>query len=286
MVLTPEETEELPTRAQRAIKQFADLFDSLRKEVTDDTSVTDLTRHIIAKSGYEAALKEDGSLQARTRLENIEELLTATQEFESQTEESTLRGFLENVALLTEVDTLEEGAEAVPLMTLHSAKGLEFPVVFVVGVEEGLFPLSRAAFSPDSMELEEERRLCYVGMTRAKQRLFLTWARMRTIFGYTSPNKASRFLEAIPEHLLEGIEEESADDTTWAASAKETEALAEPRDPSEYHSGDRVRHPKFGEGIVVSADTDGDGQQIRVSIAFPGFGVKKLSLEYAPLERL
>jgi len=152
-------------------------------------------------------------------------------------------------------------------------------------MEEGLFPLARAAFSPDPMELEEERRLCYVGMTRAKEHLFMTWARMRTIFGYTSPNKSSRFLEAIPEDLIQGLEVEPARYPTWASSAQEAEAPTV-ADPSLYRSGDRVRHPKFGEGIVISADGDGDGRQTRITVAFLKVGVKKLSLEHAPLEKL
>jgi DNA helicase-2/ATP-dependent DNA helicase PcrA len=153
-------------------------------------------------------------------------------------------------------------------------------------MEEGLFPLSRAAFSPDPMELEEERRLCYVGMTRAKEQLFLSWARMRTIFGYTTPNKASRFLECIPEHLLQETKPPAGRQDTWDSTAQETEKLAEKTDSSAYRSGDRLRHPRFGEGIVISADTDGSGRQTRITAAFPKFGVKKLSLEHAPLEKL
>jgi len=182
-------------------------------------------------------------------------------------------------------------------MTLHSAKGLEFPVVFMVGMEEGLFPLLRAALSVDHNELEEERRLCYVGMTRAKQQLYLSWARMRTIFGFTTPNKPSRFLEAIPEHLLaeavgaQGLAP-SARGLTWAAASTadaESSALhsqLSTLNSELYRTGDRVRHPKFGEGIVISTDADGNGRQTRITVAFPKAGVKKLSLEHAPIEKL
>ena len=283
-LLTPEILGELPTRAQSGLNQFAALMRLLR-QAAEHAGVTDLTRFIIEQSGYRLHLEKEGSLQARTRLENIEELLTATQELESQTEAPTLAGFLENVALMSDLDTLQEGAEAVPLMTLHSAKGLEFPVVFMVGLEEGLFPLARAAFSPDPMALEEERRLCYVGMTRAKEQLYLTWARMRTIFGRTTPNKASRFLEAIPEHLVEGLDLAPARYPSWSESAQENGAPP-PAEAGRYRSGDRVRHASFGEGIVVSADSDGDGRQTRVTVAFPRAGVKKLSLEYAQMERI
>jgi DNA helicase-2/ATP-dependent DNA helicase PcrA len=168
-------------------------------------------------------------------------------------------------------------------MTIHAAKGLEFPVVFVAGMEEGLFPLMRAAFSPDPAELEEERRLCYVALTRAKEELFLTWARMRTIFGRTTPNQPSRFLETIPRELL-AEQETPQRAVTWQVAQQETEGviITDETEGAPYRSGERVRHAKFGEGIVVSFDAENH----RVTVAFPRAGVKKLAVDLAPLEKL
>ena len=286
-VLHPQGVEGLNARALNALEPFGRLYKLLSEKLAGST-LTDITRAIIDESGYRTHLLKEGTIQARTRLENVEELLTATQEFEASSEEAaTVSAFLENVALITAIDTLEAGVDAVPLMTLHSAKGLEFPVVFMVGLEEGLFPLVRAAFAVDPLELEEERRLCYVGMTRAKQQLYMSWARMRTIFGYTSPNKASRFLECIPEELMQSAGQEAGHYETWeGASAQAGQFLRADADSSLYSAGDRVRHGKFGEGVVISAELDGDGQQIRVTVAFPRAGVKKLSLEHAVLEKV
>jgi DNA helicase II / ATP-dependent DNA helicase PcrA len=281
-VLQAEQVEGLLPKARQALNQFAALYRKLRQEAGKST-ITEITRMVIEESGYRRHLEETKNIQDRTRLENIEELLTATQEYESQEEAATLEGFLEGVALLADIDTLQEGSEAVVLMTIHSAKGLEFPVVFVAGMEEGLFPLMRAAFSPDPAELEEERRLCYVAMTRAKEELFLTWARLRTIFGRTTPNQPSRFLETIPRDLL--FEQEAPQRAvTWSVAQQETEGviITDESEGAPYRSGERVRHAKFGDGIVVSFDAENN----RVTVAFPRAGVKKLAVDLAPLEKL
>ncbi|QRG68270.1 DNA helicase PcrA [Brevibacillus choshinensis] len=199
----------LPARTTNAILSFNDLITSLM-QMTDYLSVTELVEEVLKRSGYRESLKEDKTLEAQARLENIEEFLSVTQEFERKNEDKSLLAFLTDLALVADIDSLdgeddkqEASAEGqVVLMTLHSAKGLEFPVVYLVGMEEGVFPHSRSLF--DESEMEEERRLAYVGITRAEERLFMTCARMRTLFGRTNVNAPSRFLQEIPAELLDG----------------------------------------------------------------------------------
>ncbi|KPJ63518.1 hypothetical protein AMK68_03775 [candidate division KD3-62 bacterium DG_56] len=249
---------DLPERQRGAIGQFVALMNKFMGQAAE-ASITDLTEEVIKRSGYQRMLEEEGSLRARARVENIRELLSAAGEFEENSPEDTsLAAFLEQVALMASQDEIREGVDAVSLMTLHSAKGLEFPVVFMVGMEEGLFPLARAAYSPDPNELEEERRLCYVGITRAKERLFLTCAANRTIFGTTSRNKVSRFLGDIPAEMLEGAESIVAPRSlTWDQASRLTEAAAPAGEGGPtYRAGDKVRHEEFGEGLVLNAEGD------------------------------
>jgi DNA helicase-2/ATP-dependent DNA helicase PcrA len=169
-------------------------------EQSFELSVTELTRAVMEQTGYRQELLRENTVESRTRLENLDELLSATGEFDRGADENTLQGFLENIALVTDTDNYDHSTDKVTLMTLHSAKGLEFPVVFITGMEEGVFPHSRALTEPG--ELEEERRLCYVGITRAMERLYLTHCWKRNIYGSAHYNKPSRFLEEIPPHLL------------------------------------------------------------------------------------
>ena len=296
---------QLGSRAQRAIGEFVRLLDELRGLAAKSTLterpvgqelascpevLTELTSAVIERSGYRKALEEDKGVKARGKLENVQELLSATQEYEENAEEPSIGGFLENVALLTSVDMLQAGVEAVPLMTLHSAKGLEFPIVFMVGMEELLFPLGRSAFSDNPMELEEERRLCYVGMTRAKERLFMTSAEYRTIYGATARTMPSRFLGDIPEELIEPlgpiaprhITWEAADVTRSPAAQQILEEAGAVEPP--FRAGDRVKHPTFGRGMVVSVT--GAGAEMVISVAFPSKGIKKLDPAYANLEKV
>lgn len=282
VLLNAKHLDDLPDRQRGAIGQFAALMNRFMEQ-TEKASVTDLTEQVIQRTGYQKMLEEEGSLRARARVENIRELLSATGEFEENSpEDVTLAAFLEQVALLASQDDLKEGVDAVPLMTLHSAKGLEFPAVFMVGMEEGLFPLSRAAYSVDPNELEEERRLCYVGITRAQERLFFTCAANRTLYGATSRNKVSRFLGDIPAEMLEGSETIVAPRSmTWDQASRLTESAGTAGEGSpQYRVGDKVRHEEFGEGLVLNAEGD------RVTVAFAKAGVKKLSLEYAPLVKV
>jgi len=271
-----------PTRA--ALRAFHRMLSEVRGAARSLT-VTQVLRMVLDRSGFIDALESEGTQDALTRLQNIEELFTVTQEFEARVADPSLEAFLEQLSLLSDTDTYDEQADSVALMTLHAAKGLEFPEVFLVGVEEGLLPFSRSLQDEDL--LAEERRLCYVGMTRAKDRLYMVYARRRTLFGAENFNLPSRFLDDIPRELTNL--------GPPARRGRRMPAAPIPSDPSpaptpavhpDVRDGVRVRHPKFGEGVVVSASPmDSD---VLVSVVFddPAVGLKKLSLSYAKLEVL
>ncbi len=303
---------EIATAASRKLREFTGMMEHLRAAM-DDMILTDLVRRVIEDTGYVRSLEEERTIEARVRIENLTELLTATEDFQEQNRDSTLAAFLDQVALITDMEQQSSGegkgrstANSVTLMTLHNAKGLEFPVVFMAGMEEGLFPHSRSAESEE--ELEEERRLCYVGMTRAKERLILTHATERRIYGYPQVNLISRFVEEIPAELVEreGIPA-SASGTgkryvSWedaaapapASSARWTESrpgtvtqarirtAASPSDKDPYYNGAVVKHAKFGIGTVQRSE--GAGDDLKISVSFPGHGVKTLAVKYANLE--
>ncbi|HEX7066194.1 MAG TPA: DNA helicase PcrA [Bacillales bacterium] len=258
-------------------------------------SVTELVEDILDRSGYRKMYKEDTSLEAQSRLENIEEFLSVTKQFEKDHEEDeesvSLVSFLTDLALESDIDQLDDDKasvqDAVSLMTLHSAKGLEFPVVFIVGMEQNVFPHSRSL--EDDEEMEEERRLAYVGMTRAEEELYLTNAQMRTLYGYTNTNPVSRFIEEIPEECLETVGE--------AASPKEERPSGVPRRPRRikpqksgaeqvaWQVGDKANHRKWGVGTVVSIKNDGSSCQLDIAFG-SGTGVKRLLAELAPIEKV
>ncbi|GAW91557.1 DNA helicase PcrA [Calderihabitans maritimus] len=262
-----EEIEGLSSRVLKPIVQFVEMMDSFI-ELKDKIGVTELTRQILDKTGIVAELEREKTTEAETRLENLREFLSVTEKYERSSEEATLEGFLAEVSLVSEIDNYEEEEEVVVLMTLHTAKGLEFPVVFLVGMEEGVFPHSRALLEPG--ELEEERRLCYVGMTRAQKRLYLTHARRRTLYGNLVSNPPSRFLEEIPEELI----------TSPGGQEKEEETDKK----TAFSPGDKVYHSHWGEGVVVAVK--GDGSDTRLKVAFPDRGIKELLVEYAPLRKI
>ncbi len=189
-------------------REFVNLIEEAR-EKKDKMQVSEFIKYILKKSGYIKALEDEKTIEAENRIDNLEEFLTVAIEFEKEEVDNTLQNFLEGMTLASDIDNMEETQDSVTLMTLHSAKGLEFPVVFLVGMEEGIFPGFRSIGEPK--EIEEERRLCYVGTTRAKENLFLTCSKMRTMFGSTSCNLPSRFLEEIPSNLLDGYEEAFGD---------------------------------------------------------------------------
>ena len=197
-------------RVFMASREFVNAIEELKAK-KDEMSISDLIKETLKKTGYTKALQNENTIEAENRIENLDEFLTVAIEFEEEEAENGLREFLEGITLSSDIDDLDEDADYVTLMTLHSAKGLEFPVVFLVGMEEGIFPGYKSISEPK--ELEEERRLCYVGITRAKEHLFLTCSKQRTIFGSTSYNQVSRFLKEIPEDLLDGYEESFGETT-------------------------------------------------------------------------
>lgn len=278
-----------------SIRVFVAAIEEARS-ISERGSVTPVLKHLLTASGYIDALKQENSQEALGRLENLQELLTVTQEYDATSESPTLAEFLESVSLVADVDNLAEGGEAVTLMTLHSAKGLEFPVVFLIGLEEGVFPHSRSLTS-DS-ELEEERRLCYVGMTRAREELHLLHAHRRALYGQPSFNRPSRFLEDIPHELTRPLvnqpsrypgvrqvtQQRSGTYTVSPPPAMvEQKRLRGPEWKSPFEVGQRVRHTKFGIGVVVACNPLKDDAE--VTVAFPGVvGVKKLVQSLAKLE--
>ncbi len=285
----------LPKKTGSAVRAYIgcmnDAFD-----LAEHGPVTPVLRSLLASSGYVDMLKEERTQEALGRLENLQELLNVTSEYDATAEEPSLGGFLESVSLVADVDSLDgENGEAVTLMTLHSAKGLEFPVVFISGLEEGVFPHSRSLNS-DS-EIEEERRLAYVGMTRAREELHLFHAHRRSMYGTPNFNRRSRFLDDIPSGLLDTLNVGGYAPVNMRSVYQErtgTYTVTEPRRAPEpvkasppwkppFDIGQRVRHPKFGLGVVVACNPiSGD---VEVTVAFPGVvGVKKLVQKLAKLE--
>jgi DNA helicase-2/ATP-dependent DNA helicase PcrA len=266
----------------KELERFAELVGDLRRRA-EDMSVADLLVAVMEDSGYVRELQGDDSHDARNRLENLQELVGVAREYEAADAESSLAGFLANIALVSDLDSLADDASYVTLMTLHSAKGLEFPSVFLTGLEEGVFPHSRALTEPE--ELEEERRLAYVGITRAIDRLFLTYASRRAIFGNTYAYPKSRFLEEIPS--LETLESDSVPLPRPAGGRWREVSIHESAGAGVHlglQAGDRVRHPKWGEGKIENiVGAGGDGL---VTIDFPNVGQKMLMLKYAPLEKM
>jgi len=298
---------QIQARTRARLADFAALIASLRAE-RENRTVTELTQRVLDRTGYQRALEEEQSIEAQTRLENVKELLSVTKEFEAQTDTPTLSAFLEQVSLVSDIDSLDATADAVTMMTLHAAKGLEFPVVFLVGLEECVFPHLRSMES--DRELEEERRLCYVGITRAKEELYLTYATRRTLFGSIAYNPPSRFLREIPKELFHAdrskggrgaaVSSFDPDDDEGEASrlrrppaSKEKLWVTGPKTPRQeqqaaqnasFRVGQKVRHATFGVGVVLNVT--GTGDDTTVEAVFPNVGPKKLLLSLAKLERV
>jgi DNA helicase-2/ATP-dependent DNA helicase PcrA len=266
----------------KELERFAELIVDLRDQAKS-MGVADLLVAVMERSGYVRELQSEDTHDARARLENLQELVGVAREYESIDEEPSLPGFLANIALVSDLDALQDDASYVTLMTLHSAKGLEFLSVFLTGLEEGVFPHSRTLTEP--AELEEERRLAYVGITRAIDRLFLTYASRRALFGNTYAYPKSRFLEELP--ALEILESDSVPLPRPAGGRWREVAIHESAGAGVHlglKDGDRVRHPKWGEGTIESiVGAGGDGL---VTIDFPNVGQKMLMLKYAPLEKI
>jgi DNA helicase II / ATP-dependent DNA helicase PcrA len=265
-------------KAGRTLQEFAALVARLARQRRDlaPPAFIDLA---LEQSGYREALRRERAPEAEARLENLEELVAAAEEFTRQEAEPTLEGLLDGVALVSDVDELKDAEGRVTLMTLHSAKGLEFPAVFMTGLEEGVFPHARSMNDPD--EVEEERRLCYVGVTRAKERLTLSWALHRRIHGY-GVGEPSRFLREMPADHLRPL---NAGRVQEPAEPARVVPRYEPDEESwPIKVGARVRHARFGEGLVVGVERD--GADTVVTVGFASVGRKRLSLQYAQLEEL
>ncbi|MFD2045204.1 DNA helicase PcrA [Ornithinibacillus salinisoli] len=289
-------------KAANALDEFGNLIKTLSQQ-QEFLTATDMVEAVLEKTGYEQMLKNERTIEAQSRLENIEEFMTVTQEFEKTSEDKTLIAFLTDLALIADIDKVDEedpdNEEKVTLMTLHAAKGLEFPVVFLIGMEENVFPHSRSLM--DEEEMEEERRLAYVGITRAEQQLYLTHAKMRTLYGRTNMNPISRFINEIPEELIEGIEQ--AKTTMFGSSpfgqpstrAKQPQPAPLKRkaermqkttgaEDQTWQPGDKAVHKKWGVGTVVKVQ--GEGEAMELDVAFPApTGIKRLLAKFAPITK-
>lgn len=262
----------ISTDRRERIEKFTSLIDKFN-EKKDKIKGSELLIKLMKEIDYYKELEKEGEFKAQNKIENIKELILAIQDFEENNQDKSLSAFLEYVALITDIDLYKGEEDTVMVMTLHSAKGLEFPVVFITGFEEGIFPHSRSLNNEE--ELEEERRLCYVGMTRAKERLYLTYAWRRNLNGNTLFNSVSRFLTEIPKHIQKKIGVEKVE---------EISSLNKVKKKIEVTIGDKVRHADWGVGIILNKiDTEND---IFIIVDFEKMGVKKLSMNYAPLEKI
>ena len=301
--------EGLNSRAAKKLQSFAAMiFDFMA--LAADADVETLAKEILEKSGYKRELEEEDTVENRTRLENLREFLGVAAEFANDNE-PTLENFLAQIALVTDLDNAEQNEDQVTLMTLHTAKGLEFPVVFMVGMDDGIFPHSRSLF--EKSEMEEERRACYVGITRAEKELYLVHAQTRRVYGVENSYKISRFVSEIPPAYIEETKKtkprlnfaglgfgqnyggahfvgkpQSAFSAMQNVAAKETPtgggSLIRPDLGIEWKAGDKARHNKFGVGTVVAVKPAGEETEIK--IAFPSAGIKAFTQKYAPIEKV
>ncbi len=286
------------TRANANFKDFVKIIENLKSQ---EYKIADLTEEVLKQTGYMEALENEKTDEADNRIENIGQFITTAIEFENEEADNTLTNFLENLALVTDLDSVSNDQDSILLMTLHTAKGLEFPVVFLVGMEEGLFPSYKSIGETD--ELEEERRLCYVGMTRAKEYLFLTCAKYRTIFGNTSYSTNSRFIDEIPKEFLDGEVKKKEKKSFEEDYDIDIPAFKEPKiafnyrtaesflkkviandavDLTKFRVGLEVIHKKFGPGVIVNVEPEDD--DLKVEINFEKAGIKRLMAKFAGLE--
>jgi DNA helicase-2/ATP-dependent DNA helicase PcrA len=259
----------------KAVKSFHTLMQSLQAQA-QELSVPELIERVLEQTGYLESLENERTIEAQGRMENLQELVGVGREYLEQAEEPSLSSFLQEISLYSDQDALRGEGSLVTLMTLHNAKGLEFRAVFMIGMEEMIFPHAR---SIEEQGIEEERRLAYVGMTRAKERLTLTHASSRNLFGNRSYNLPSRFLDELPEH---GVVRERLRPTSWSGynAPRESAGIA-PRDHPSLSTGDSVRHQTLGEGVVTGIDAGGV-----ITVRFADGSERRLMLDYAPLERI
>lgn len=285
-------------RAAVKVQPFVNFIQSLRSKL-EYLSPSELLKDIIENTGYVEELRAEGTEEAEARIENIDELITKVVTYEEENEEPTLSGFLEEVALVADIDSVDGDDNQVLLMTLHSAKGLEFPYVYLAGMEDGIFPSYMTITADDPTEIEEERRLCYVGITRAMKDLTLTCAQQRMIRGETQYNKVSRFIREIPRELVElgrSFEEKKIKDIPMPKTYRQMkEAFKQPAfvpkqfevkkaSGLDYTVGDTVKHLKFGVGVVTDI-TEG-GRDYEVTVNFDKAGIKKMFASFAKLKKV
>ena len=284
-----EEVHGLVTRSADAVRNFLGMVEGLAERATEGPAA--LVRAVLEDTGYLAWVEQERTIEAIGRADNLRELVSAAEEFERESRGDLFDGenwddlvgirrlelFLESVSLVSDIDGLEEDSGAVTLMTLHNAKGLEFPVVFMIGMEDGVFPHTRALTDPD--ELEEERRLCYVGLTRARRRVYVSSARSRMLYGMPSYNPPSRFLKEIPVDLVREVRGRKRDQRREASTQRHATLSGE-----DVAVGDSVRHDQFGIGSILSVV--GDGDRAEAEIEFDIRGKKRLLLTWAPLEKV
>ena len=293
------------SRAWTKLDKFVSLINSFRVQ-SQIMTASEMIGEVIERTGILSGYEQENTVEAQTRIENIKELISVAMEFENENEEKSLMDFLAHVSLVSDVDTMDEDSDYVTLMTLHSAKGLEFSIVFMVGMDEGIFPGYRSMTS--ETERAEEIRLCYVGITRAMESLYMTSTFTRTLFGNTTFNRASRFVNEIPEEYFEGNANENKGKTVNNSTAmgqkpKNKKVAADGGfDPTVSFNaasfkapqnkgctevldvGDQVRHKMFGEGIITHKEKDGD--DFMLEIHFKGKGMKRLMAGYAKLEKI
>ncbi|PAV28009.1 DNA helicase PcrA [Virgibacillus profundi] len=288
-------------KAANALAEFGNLIKTLTQQ-QEFLTATDMVEAVLERTGYEQMLKNEQTIEAQSRLENLEEFMTVTQDFEETAEEDkTLIAFLTDLALIADIDKVDEedpdNEEKITLMTLHAAKGLEFPVVFLIGMEENVFPHSRSMMEEE--EMEEERRLAYVGITRAERELYLTHAKMRTLYGRTNMNPISRFINEIPDELIEGIEEAKVsmfgrgfaqlkdrpkDKPAPIKRRAEKMQKTTGAENQTWGPGDKASHKKWGVGTVVKVQ--GEGEAMELDIAFPApTGIKRVLAKFAPITK-
>ncbi|WP_041229918.1 DNA helicase PcrA [Rippkaea orientalis] len=268
----------LAGRAAKSVNKFAQMIKSFQEQL-DSLSGAEILNQVMEASGYVDDLKQKGTEEADNRLANIFELYNAVLQFQEDSEDQSLQGFLSNASLASDLDDLKEGQEKVSLMTLHSAKGLEFPVVFLVGLEEGLLPHARSVSDP--LSLEEERRLCYVGVTRAQEQLFLTYARERFVWGSKEAKMPSRFLQELPSDLIKSNVPPKVVKSRPSLTTSSPKILKQSNET--WSVGDQVIHQVFGEGEITRIL--GSGKKSSLAIKFPGLGQKIIDPTIAPLKR-
>jgi DNA helicase-2/ATP-dependent DNA helicase PcrA len=273
----------LAGRSAKGVNSFAELIQRWQEQV-ENLSAAEIIQGIIEESGYIQDLKKQGTDEAENRLENISELYNAVLQFQEENEDTSLEGFLANASLASDLDNLQEGQKAVSLMTLHSAKGLEFPVVFLVGLEQGLFPNFRSIDDPAS--LEEERRLCYVGITRAQEQLYLSHARERRLYGNREAAVASQFLGELPKELVTSTLVKVK--TNWqnqsSSEPKQQTSQRSTKQSQDWKVGELLIHDSFGTGEVTHVF--GSGNKISIAVKFPGLGQKILDPKRTTLQRV